>query len=431
MPLSSRRFFGYSVSEIFLNRPVHPNFDVFDRIKQKGKEQAMQTSGQVSIGATVILRREDFQQLLDALHVQGYRTIGPTLSEGTIVYDEVTSVADLPMGWTDEQGPGTYRLRRRGDDALFGYIPGAHSWKPWLRPPLQRLWRARRTDDGFEIIPDKKEAPRYAFIGVRACELHAIQIQDQVFTGGAYVDQTYNARREQAFILAMNCTEAGETCFCASLGTGPQADAGYDLAMTEIVTGGVHHFVVDIGSKAGAQVMSVVPHRTALGREIEMAQCEIAGAAEHMGRKLNANGVKELLYRNLEHPHWDDVAARCLSCANCTLVCPTCFCSTVEDVTDLAGQEAERWRRTDSCFSLDFSYIHGGSVRSSSKSRYRQWLTHKLASWVDQFGTLGCVGCGRCITWCPVGIDLTQEVATIRAAEQKVEAGGVRQVMGD
>lgn len=95
------------------------------------------------------------------------------------------------------------------------------------------------------------------------------------------------------------------------------------------------------------------------------------------------------------------------------MVCPTCFCTGVEDVTALAGDVTERVRKWDSCFTADFSYQHGGVVRESTKSRYRQWLTHKLSSWVDQFGSSGCVGCGRCITWCPTGIDLTAEVAAI------------------
>ncbi len=133
-----------------------------------------------------------------------------------------------------------------------------------------------------------------------------------------------------------------------------------------------------------------------------------------MGRSMDTSGIKELLYRNLDHPCWENVASRCLTCANCTMVCPTCFCAAVEDTTDLTGERAERWRRWDSCFTMDFSYIAGGSVRSSPKARYRQWMTHKLASWIDQFGTSGCVGCGRCITWCPVGIDITEEVRAIR-----------------
>ena len=141
-----------------------------------------------------------------------------------------------------------------------------------------------------------------------------------------------------------------------------------------------------------------------------------------MGREMNTDGIHDLLLANLEHPRWEEVAGRCLTCGNCTMVCPTCFCTSVEDTSDLAGVSAERSRRWDSCFTMDFSYIHGGSVRASPKSRYRQWMTHKLATWWDQFGSSGCVGCGRCITWCPVGIDITEEVRAIRAEPAPSEA---------
>ncbi len=155
-----------------------------------------------------------------------------------------------------------------------------------------------------------------------------------------------------------------------------------------------------------------------------MAEEVVANTAAHMGRRMDTSNIKELLYRNLDHPRWDNVAARCLTCGNCTMACPTCFCTTVEDTTDLTGTRAERWRRWDSCFTMDFSYISGGSIRASSKSRYRQWMTHKLASWIDQFGTSGCVGCGRCITWCPVGIDITEEVYAIRESETTASKEG-------
>jgi ferredoxin len=174
---------------------------------------------------------------------------------------------------------------------------------------------------------------------------------------------------------------------------------------------------VEVGSKHGAEILTAVPHQPAIEADREHAERVLAETTRHMGRQLDTSGIKELLYRNYEHPEWDNVAERCLSCANCTMVCPTCFCTTVEDVTDLIGEHAERWRRWDSCFTVDFSYIHGGSVRATPRSRFRQWMTHKLATWIDQFGVSGCVGCGRCITWCPVAIDLTIEAGRIRGSD--------------
>ncbi|HYB41488.1 MAG TPA: 4Fe-4S dicluster domain-containing protein [Candidatus Methylomirabilis sp.] len=363
-----------------------------------------------------ILTREGLGELFAALRRREYRLVGPTLADGAIVYDEIETPADLPIGWTDEQEAGTYRLRRRDDQAMFGYVVGPHSWKKFLFPPALRLWSARRAEDtGFAVEPPPAEPPRYALIGVRACELHALAIQDRVFLGGPHIDPVYRARREGAFVVAVNCGQAGGTCFCVSMKTGPRAQSGFDLALTEITGGGAHRLLVEIGSAQGAAVLAEVPREHAGADDVGAAERAVERAAARMGRIMDTTDIKDLLYRNLEHPRWAQVADRCLTCGNCTMACPTCFCTTVEDTADLSGDHAERWRKWDSCFTMDFSYVHGGAVRSSARSRYRQWMTHKLATWIDQFGSSGCVGCGRCITWCPVGIDITEEVAAIRA----------------
>jgi ferredoxin len=203
--------------------------------------------------------------------------------------------------------------------------------------------------------------------------------------------------------------------------TGPKAATGFDLSLTEILDDGPHRFLVEAGSEQGLTLLESLSHKQATEYDQQVAEDLITNTTKQMGRTIDIKNIKEVLQNNLDHPRWDDVALRCLSCANCTMVCPTCFCTTVEDVTDLSGDNAERWRRWDSCFSLDFSYIHGGNIRNSTKSRYRQWMTHKLANWIDQFDTSGCVGCGRCITWCPVGIDITKEVAAIQANDSKEE----------
>ena len=359
------------------------------------------------------------QDLFDILVRGGYTVVGPTLRDGAIVYDQIASTADLPVGWTDEQDGGTYRVRRRGDAALFGYAVGPHSWKKFLFPPSVRLWKADRTETGgLRIHAEPQAPPRYAFLGVRSCELHAIAIQDKVFTQGPHPDPTYQARREGCFIVAVNCGQAGGTCFCVSMGTGPKASAGYDLVLTEVLEDGAHYFVAEAGSATGAEVLGEMRHQPAGPEAPQAVERTVARAAAQMGRTMDTTGIKELLYRNYDHARWEQVATRCLTCGNCTMACPTCFCSTVEDTTDLTGDHAERWRQWDSCFTMDFSYIHGGSIRSTPRARYRQWMTHKLATWIDQFGTSGCVGCGRCITWCPVGIDITEEVRALRQTER-------------
>ncbi len=376
------------------------------------------------VGQKAVIDQTGLQNLFDALNSRGYRVIGPRLKDEAIVYDELSSVTDLPIGWTDEQDGGHYRLKKRNDAAFFGYAVGPHSWKQFLYPPRSLLWRAKRKRNGFVLQEESDEHLKFAFFGVRSCELHAIAIQDKVFLEGAHGDSQYQSRRKDLFTVAVNCGQAGGTCFCVSMGTGPKATHGFDLAMTEVLDEDSHFFLVEVGTSLGAQVLEDVPHVDAGTKEVEEADQVSARTKSRMGRTLETSDIKELLYRNTDHPRWEEVASRCLTCGNCTLVCPTCFCSTVEDVTDLTGDTAERWRSWDSCFTTDFSYIHGGSIRATAKARYRQWMTHKLATWIDQFGTSGCVGCGRCITWCPVGIDLTEEAGAIRNSDGGKEDDG-------
>jgi sulfhydrogenase subunit beta (sulfur reductase) len=366
-----------------------------------------------SVGDRAVIAREQLPALLAALRDDGYRLVGPTVRDGAIVHGEIASVDDLPIGWTEVQEAGTYRLRRRDDEAVFGYAVGPHSWKQLFFVPTVRLWRARRRDGSFTVLPDRSVGPPLALIGARACDLAAVAIQDRILVEDRFADPDYAARRRGAFIVAVQCGSAGGTCFCVSMGTGPRAAGGFDLALTELL-GGEHRFVVEVGSDAGARVLARLVHRAASDADVSAAADVVADTARHMGRRFDSTRIRELLFGNLEHPRWDDVASRCLACTNCTLVCPTCFCARIDDTTNLAGDEAERTRAWDSCFTPGHSYVHGGSVHASIKSRYRQWLTHKVASWIDQFGQSGCVGCGRCITWCPVGIDLTEEVAAIR-----------------
>jgi formate hydrogenlyase subunit 6/NADH:ubiquinone oxidoreductase subunit I len=374
-------------------------------------------------GNACALSPEALGALIGLLRDDGYLVLGPRVREGAIVYGEISSLGDLPKGWGEQQEAGRYRLVKRDDPRLFGFSVGPQSWKPQFFVPRARLVRLRRTETGFE-----QEAPapppRLALLGARACDLAAISIQDRTFLGGPFREPDYESRRRDVLVVAVNCGQAGGTCFCVSMETGPRVRTMHDIVLTELLD--PHRFIAEAGTSRGRALLNRLGAPEAAESEAGEVDRICDATARSMGRALDTTGIKELLYGNQEHPRWDDVATRCLGCANCTLVCPTCFCSNVEDTSDLSGQVAERWRRWDSCFTLGHSYVHGGSARPSTRARYRQWLTHKLASWIDQFGTSGCVGCGRCITWCPVGIDITAEVAAIRATDARTvaDAGG-------
>jgi sulfhydrogenase subunit beta (sulfur reductase) len=372
------------------------------------------------------IARPELDRLIRHLRSEGFRVVGPTVRDGAIIYDELNGAADLPIGWKDEQSPGRYRLQRRGDDACFGYVLGPHSWKKYLFPPRHRLFsltREGREIPGFQLKNSQPPAPRYAFLGVRACELAALEVQDRVLNA-ELADPYYAEVRRQALVIAVNCGEPGGTCFCASQETGPRCTRGFDLALTELPGA----FVVEVGSPRGQALLDQLEHRAADANERRLVELTMHVAVQHMGRQLDTRGLRAALRRHPEHPHWQRVAERCLACANCTLVCPTCFCSSIEDSSDLAGVQAERIRSWGSCFTLEFSYHTGGYGRSSIRARYRQWLTHKLASWYEQFGCSGCVGCGRCITWCPVGIDLTAEAGAILEDVRRSETPVVEEV---
>jgi sulfhydrogenase subunit beta (sulfur reductase) len=381
------------------------------------------SNGTPAPGTRWVLPVARFPEFLGALRQLGYDVVGPTVRDGAIVYGPVASVDDLPVGWTDRQEAGRYRLERRGDSALFGYNVGPQSWKKYLFPSRERLFTAERDGDSFRVLPQPDDARPTAYLGVRGCELAAIQVQDRVFTGGPVVDPGYQARRRRVLIVAVQCTQAGATCFCTSMGTGPAAGPGFDLALTELLgEDGAHRFLLEVGSTAGAAVVVPLGLAPATASDRDRAAVAIDRAAQSMGRKLDNRGIRDLLLGRLEHEEWAKVGERCLACTNCTMVCPTCFCHTTEEVPDLDASRVERWRRWDSCFNLAFTELHTMSVRTSTVSRYRQWMVHKLATWYDQFGSSGCVGCGRCITWCPVGIDITEEAAALR--QPSASAGG-------
>jgi ferredoxin len=368
--------------------------------------------------STRYLEREALGRLLDLLVERGYELIGPTVRDGAIVLDRIDGVGDLPRGVREVQGPGTYRLEQTGDDRLFGWAHGPDSGKRFLFPPRETIQTGTKDAEGrVRIAPAPLPDVRYAFVGLRACDLHAIEIQDKVFM---VADPGYRERRERSIAIGVNCSTPGETCFCVSMGTGPRCTTGYDIALTELDDG----FTAEAGTEAGADLLADLVTADADEAQVAASAAVTERAVERMGLRLETGDLPDLLYRNREHPRWDEVASRCLTCTNCTMVCPTCFCHDVTDQISLDGTEATREREWASCFSEEFSHMSFGEVRSSAKSRYRHWLTHKFSSWIDQFGTSGCVGCGRCITWCPVGIDVTEEIAAIRLTDGEVHVGG-------
>jgi sulfhydrogenase subunit beta (sulfur reductase) len=400
-----------------------------------GVHEVPMPASEITPGSWWWLDADGLERLVAALAAAGYRVVGPQVADGAVVIRDLASARELPTGWLDEQDGGHYRLRYDPTAGTFDHVVGPHSLKNFLFPARETIASFTRAEGSWSQQELACDEPPLAVIGVRACDLEALRIQDRVFMGGEHVDPAYAARRGKLFVVAVNCRRAVATCFCHSMGSGPAATHSFDLALTEHgggtgigATAGPSRFACEAGSARGAEILATLGHSLAACSPAEIAAARAvpqalaaqmhareAEAGQPRPRSLDTEGIRDLLLGNLEHARWDEVASRCLSCTNCTLVCPTCFCASVTEVADLSGDHVDRERHWASCFALDHAKIHGHSVRSSTASRYRQWLTHKLAGWIDQFGTSGCTGCGRCITWCPVGIDITEEVAAIRA----------------
>jgi ferredoxin len=356
------------------------------------------------------LPRKKFDKLLSALRAGGYRCVAPRLYDGAVVYEELPPQDQLPTGISIHQEPGSYRVEITDSPRNFGWANGPQALKPFVFKPRETLWTASRNTDGKITFTESiTKAEPVAIIGVRSCDLAALTLQDRHFLGSDCVDTHYQAQRESLFLVVVNCTHPSDTCFCASTGDGPAAQDGFDLLLDELDDG----FLIRAGSTAGQKLLNILPVETVTSKQEEAVAQQNRHAIERQTRRLPSGNLEQVLFENLDHPRWQAVAERCLSCGNCTSVCPTCFCYSEQDTGTLDLNHSKHIREWDSCFTQGHSYIHGLTIRADTRLRYRQWLTHKLGSWHSQYGRSGCVGCGRCITWCPVGIDITEEVAAI------------------
>lgn len=347
------------------------------------------------------------ENVLSALKQAGYDVIGATAKDRRVALSSIADVNDLCLYLADEQTPGSYKLSEQKGDVLFTLKNCHDLWKQFLFPRSKILFQYT-SDAGYaqEVLKPIK----HAFLGIRPCDVASLSILDKVFLQGKHVDAFYRNARENLFILAADCTELGGNCFCHTMNTGPFATSGFDLAMTEMEFEGTNILFVRAGTEKG----EALAEKIGLSKATDEINHAFGVFQKNVQESLPVRFELSNLFERLQvsyHSHaWAEIAQRCLGCGNCTLVCPTCFCSNVIEENGLGSGNAKRIRQWDSCYSHGFSYMVGGAHRKSRSNRYRQWLMHKFSNWHYQFGTYGCVGCGRCITWCPVGIDVSCEV---------------------
>ena len=306
--------------------------------------------------------------------------------------------SEIPRGIEDIQKPGMYKLVR---GEFFRH--GPDSPKKFLFPPRLLLFRVSK--DWTIEIPEVEEK-LIAFFGIKPCDLAAIKAMDEV--QGELGDPYYRLIRKNLLIIVENCIEPGETCFCSTMETGPIAGSGFDIAYTR-----VEDFIVfSADSEIGVNLLKELNLRPLDSEKSTKYAKAIKRAIDKAKANFSIEGLPEKLELSLNSPAYKEITEKCLGCANCNMVCPTCFCFDVVDVPNLNGT-VERIRVWDGCFSYSYAMVAGGHFRPDLWARYRHWLLHKFSYWLKQFGRFGCVGCGRCITWCPVGIDVRESIIKI------------------
>ncbi|MCU7960696.1 MAG: 4Fe-4S dicluster domain-containing protein [gamma proteobacterium symbiont of Bathyaustriella thionipta] len=351
------------------------------------------------------------QTLVDRVSAAGYQCYGPHIRDAAIVFAAFSSVEQWPVGVVDFQGPGEYRLESETSGRYFYWANGPQGLKPLTFFPEQDLWQSTRTADATVDFHAETGSPqKMAVFGVRSCDLAALALLDRHFLSESPADPYYRDGRERLLLIAVNCARSAATCFCHSTGDGPFAESGFDLCLTELEAG----FLIVAGSDRGTELIDALRLRLAHKHELKQKR-EQFQIASRQQRKLDPVQVRFDLAQSIQSDAWQEIARDCLSCGNCTSVCPTCFCFSEMDRPALGGENSMRTRIWDSCFSHGHSYIHGVTIREETAPRYRQWLTHKFSTWVNQYGRSGCVGCGRCITWCPAGIDVIESIRQVSA----------------
>jgi len=359
--------------------------------------------------------------LIRNLQRQGYTVVGPSIVDGVVRLRELRGPGDLASGVVDFHAPGSYAVGGERSLLVFSSINGPDSPKEYFHPAEVELSKLVDRGNGIERISSFHSEKKYAFFGLRPCDLKGVEVMDRTMLVPGFEDPVYSALRKGSLFVVVNCTRAGENCFCASMGTGPEAESGYDVAITELPD----KLLVDVPAR-NIGLFEGINLSPATEDDLREGEERVRQVREQTGRRFTPRNPAKSMYEAIDSPLWGKVAERCLACGNCTMVCPTCFCNTIIDKTDLKDGSVSRVRTWDSCLSKDFVYSAGGNPRQQRTARYRQFVMHKFAYWPDEFGTYGCVGCGRCITWCPVGIDITETVSGVlddqQAGAKKMEA---------
>jgi sulfhydrogenase subunit beta (sulfur reductase) len=337
-----------------------------------------------------IISHKNLLSWLDGL-LKTYDVFGPVKNKrGQTVFKHLDNTNDLDLNY---------------DSTMLGP-------RRFIYPSRQMLFDIDRKTGNYKTVLPEQNKNRLVF-AIHPCDMHAVSVLDRTFLGN-FKDTYYSKLRQETLTVVLNCNQACGNGFCASMGTGPflQLKDGFDI----VLTAKEQDYLIEFGSNKGKITVKKADGLMKARRRDFSEKKEIEKRAKNsFTKQLDTAGLPELLMRNLDHPVYKRTAeARCLGCTNCTMVCPTCYCYNIEDKTSYDLKTTTRSRYWDSCQELNFARVHEGNFRSSRQARLRQFVTHKLATWVQQYGCFGCVGCGRCMSWCPTKIDLTEMAKEIQ-----------------
>jgi ferredoxin len=328
-----------------------------------------------------VIEKSSFKILFDRF-LEKYRVYGPTKPGLDSTFSEITTIEQIHL------------------DYLSTILPP----KKFFHPPRETLF-SFDIKNGKITTKEVKHDDKILLLGVHPCDVHAILKLDKLFLGD-FNDTYYQSRRTNTVIVALNCVEPGEHCFCSSMSTGPFLNAGYDLLLTDIGT----KYLIEIGTKTGRSLLE--------GLKLDSANEEDYNEKE---KRLKLMDKKFKKYMNTS---WLSKIARentfpCLSCGSCTFVCPTCYCYDVYDTIDLELKSGTRNRELDSCQFLEYAEVAlDQNFRRDKKDRIRHWMMCKFGAAAGGINS-GCVGCGRCIRICPSKIDITEVAKELRKGEYK------------
>ncbi|MEW5899634.1 MAG: 4Fe-4S dicluster domain-containing protein, partial [Bacillota bacterium] len=339
----------------------------------------------------VQVKKEEMPGFIGQL-LKEYLVIGPVAKEGSYVFTWIETPAEVCMEYDTTVLPPK-KMFHPPLQTMFSFngegMTAAE--EPERRQIGRELWGAEglRTE-----VPEK----RALLFAVHPCDVNSFLILDRVY-GGEFADPYYLTHRENTLVIGLNCTEVRENCFCQSFETGPDLKEGYDLLLTDLG----EEYLIETGSAEGEEILaglelSPAPRVLLLEKEKRLDE-----ARRSFKKHLCQEGLEKVLQEKFYDHLWEELGEKCFGCGSCTTVCPTCFCYSVVDQLDLTLRNGWRERVWDSCLLLEYAAVAlGGNFRPERSARIKQRLYHKLAYFAEQFGTVGCVGCGRCITNCIV-----------------------------